>query len=107
MTFRIRIDRVAQQEIDEFAVYAAEYSETWAVEQFARLSHIFSVDLAETPQRRAFFVLTGAPYRAYLFRIGRRTHYWIVYTVDEDTRTVDVLRFWNASQDPSGFAELG
>jgi hypothetical protein len=77
MTFRIRIDRVAQQEIDEFAIHAAEYSEAWATEQFARLSHIFAVDLAEAPLRRSFFVLTGAPYRAYLFRVGRRTHYWI------------------------------
>lgn len=43
--------------------------------------------------------LTGAPYRAYLFRVGRRTHYWIIYTVDEDSRLVNVLAFWNASRD--------
>jgi len=48
----------------------------------------------------SYFPLTGAPYRAYLFRVGRRTQYWIVNTVDEGTRTVDVLNFWNASRDP-------
>ncbi len=105
MTFRIRIDRVAQEEIDDFAAHAAGYSDEWATEQFARLSHIFSIDLAEAPLRRSFFVLTGAPYRAHLFRVGRRTHYWIIYTVDEDARTVDVLRFWNASRDPRQFAD--
>jgi mRNA-degrading endonuclease RelE of RelBE toxin-antitoxin system len=44
-----------------------------------------------------------APYRAYLYRVGRRTQYWIVYTVDEQTRTVDILHFWNASRDPERF----
>ena len=48
----------------------------------------------------SYFPLTGAPYRGYLFRVGRRTQYWIIYTVDEDTRTVDVLLFWNAARDP-------
>jgi len=32
--------------------------------------------------------------------VGRRTQYWIVYTVGEDSRTVDILQFWNASRDP-------
>jgi hypothetical protein len=48
----------------------------------------------------SYFAFTGAPYRAYLFRVGRRTQYWIIYTVDEDARTVDILYFWNASRDP-------
>lgn len=48
----------------------------------------------------SYFPLTGAPYRAYLFRVGRRTQYWIIYTVDEDARTVDILHFWNATRDP-------
>ena len=39
-------------------------------------------------------------YRAYLFRVGRRTQYWIIYTVDENAQMVDVLHFWNASRDP-------
>jgi hypothetical protein len=47
--------------------------------------------------------LNGRPYRAYLFRVGRRTQYWIIYTVDEHAGTVDVLSFWNAARDPDSF----
>ncbi|MDQ2079562.1 hypothetical protein RA307_05155 [Xanthobacteraceae bacterium Astr-EGSB] len=45
----------------------------------------------------------GAPYRANLFRVGRRTQYWIIYTVDEDAGVIDVLQFWNAMRDPRDF----
>jgi plasmid stabilization system protein ParE len=99
MTFRLLIDPLAQREIDDFAVYTSAYSEEFATEQFARLADALT-DIAEAPLRWTYFVLTGAPYRASLFRIGRRTQYWIIYTVDEDERTVSVLRFWNASRDP-------
>jgi plasmid stabilization system protein ParE len=100
MTFRILIDPLAQREIDEFALYTAGYSEEFAIEQFARLADILAIELAEAPLRWSYFGLTGAPYRAYLFRVGRQTHYWIIYIVDEDDRTVTILRFWNASRDP-------
>jgi mRNA-degrading endonuclease RelE of RelBE toxin-antitoxin system len=100
MTFRVRIDPVAQHLIDEFAVYLLAYSEEFAIEQFERLDRILSVNLQESPLTWSYFAITGAPYRAYLFRVGRRTQYWIIYTVDEDTQTVNVLHFWNASRDP-------
>jgi mRNA-degrading endonuclease RelE of RelBE toxin-antitoxin system len=100
MTFRVRIDPLAQREIDDFAAYTSSYSEEFAVEQFARLDDILSRDLAESPLRWTYFVLTGAPYRAVLFRVGRRTQYWIIYTVDEEDRTVTILRFWKASRNP-------
>jgi mRNA-degrading endonuclease RelE of RelBE toxin-antitoxin system len=41
------------------------------------------------------------PYRAYLFRVGRRTQYWVIYTVDEEANTIDILSFWNAARDPA------
>jgi mRNA-degrading endonuclease RelE of RelBE toxin-antitoxin system len=104
MTFRVRIDPLAQRGIDDFAVYTSSYSEQFAVEQFGRLDDILSRDLAASPLRSTYFVLTGAPYRAHLFRVGRRTQYWIIYTVDEDNRTVTILRFWNASRDPEALA---
>ena len=100
MRFRVRIDSLAQREIDDFAAYASSYSERFATEQFARLNDILSRDLAESPLRWTYFVLTGAPYRAILFRVGRRTQYWIIYTVDEDGRTVNILRFWNSRREP-------
>jgi hypothetical protein len=103
MTFRVRIDPVAQRHIDEFAVYLRNYSEEFAIEQIERLERIISINLGGSPLTWAYFAFTGAPYRAYLFRVGRRTQYWIIYTVDEESRTVDILQFWNASRDPETF----
>ena len=100
MTYRVLKASIAQDEIDRFAIYAADYSDDFAREQFVRLNHILSVDLTESPNMWGYFYITGAPYRSYLFRVGRRTHFWIIYTVDEDTKTVSVLHFWNASKDP-------
>jgi hypothetical protein len=101
MTFRVRIAPLAQRQIDEFASYLRDYSEDFAIEQIDRLVRTLFVSLAESPLTWSYFVFTGAPYRAYLFRVGRRTHYWIIYTVDEDARTIDNLQFWNASRDPN------
>ena len=100
MTYRLRISPLAQQLIDQFAEYLRDYNEEFAVEQFDRLNAILATTLAEAPTTWSYFALTGAPYRAYLFRVGRRTQYWIIYTVDEHNRTVDILHFWNAMRDP-------
>jgi mRNA-degrading endonuclease RelE of RelBE toxin-antitoxin system len=100
MTFQVRIAALAQRQIDEFAAYLRGYSEDFAAEQGDRLDQIFSNSLRDSPLTWNYFAFTGAPYRAYLFRVGRRTHYWIIYTVNEDTRTVDVLNFWNVRRDP-------
>ena len=98
--WRLRIDPLALRQIEEFAEYLREYSDDFAIEQIDRLNHILRVNLREAPLTWSHFQITGAPYRAYLFRVGRRTQYWIIYTVDEDARTVDVLQFWNAMRDP-------
>ena len=103
MTYKVVRDVTADGEIDDFARYAADYSETWAHEQFARLNRVFTVELAESPNTWNHFYITGAPYSAYLFRVGRRTGYWIVYSVDEDAKIVNVLGFWNASREPESF----
>ena len=95
---------MAQADIDDFGEYATEYSEEFAREQFTRLNRILTVDLAEMPYTWGYFFVTGAPYRACLFKVGRRTTYWIVYIIDEDARRVDVLRFWNASRDAKAFS---
>jgi len=100
MTYRVRIDPVAQRHIDEFAAYLRDYDEAFAIEQIERLDRIVGLNLGETPLTWSYCPFTGAPYRAYLFRVGRRTHYWLIYTVDEDNRVVDLLHFWNASRDP-------
>ena len=77
MTYRVRIDPVAQGQIDHFAEYLSKYDEDFAVEQIERLDRILQTNLAEAPLTWGYFPLTGAPYRSYLFRVGRRTHYWI------------------------------
>jgi len=100
MTFRVRIDPVALRYIDEFAAYLRDYSEEFAIEQIERLDRIIAVNLGESPLTWSYFAFTGSPYRAYLFRVGRRTQYWIIYTVDEERRIVDILHFWNAMRDP-------
>jgi mRNA-degrading endonuclease RelE of RelBE toxin-antitoxin system len=103
MTYKVIRDPVADAEIDDFGRYAADYSESFARKQFARLNRFFTVEIAESPKTWSYFYITGAPYRAYLFRAGRRTNYWIVYTVDDVTKTVNVLRFWNARKEPAAF----
>jgi mRNA-degrading endonuclease RelE of RelBE toxin-antitoxin system len=103
MTYKVIRDVVADAEIQEFGRYAADYSEDFAREQFTRLNNIFNVDLAESPNTWSAFYITGLPNRGYLLRVGRRTSYWIVYTVDEDAKIVKVLRFCNASKEPAAF----
>lgn len=103
MTYRVRIDPVAQRHMDDFAAYLSAYSEDFAIQQFERLDRILSVNLGESPLTWGYFAFTGAPYRAYLFRVGRRTQYWIICTVDEEARTVDILHVWNATRDPETF----
>src|SRR5579862_6699859 len=100
MPYRVRIAPLAQRQIDDFALYLAAYSEEFALEQIERLGRILSESLAEAPLTWAYFPLIGAPYRAYLFRVGRRTQYWIIYTVDEESRIVDILSFCAAARDP-------
>jgi mRNA-degrading endonuclease RelE of RelBE toxin-antitoxin system len=100
MAYRLRIGPAALRQIEQFAAYLRDYSEDFAIEQIDRLDHILRLNLGEAPLTWSYFPLTGAPYRAYLFRVGRRTQYWIIYTVDEDAHTVDILSFWNAMRDP-------
>ena len=76
MTFRVRIDPVALRQIEQFAAYLRDYSEEFAIEQIERLDRILSVNLGASPLTWPYFAFTGAPYRAYLFRVGRRTQYW-------------------------------
>ena len=64
--------------------FTCAYDEEFAIEQIERLDRILHTHLAESPLTWAYFPLTGAPYRAYLFR----------------TRTVDILSFWNTARDP-------
>lgn len=100
MVFRVRLDEKAQAEIDDFVTFLRDYSEAFAFEQIERLEQVLETHLGESPHTWNYFALTGAPYRGYLFRVGRTLQYWIIYTINDDTRTVRVLRFWQAVRDP-------
>src|SRR5205823_5921931 len=101
MTYRLRITPRAQRHIDDFSAYLEEYNEEFAVEHMDGLRRVLIANLAESPLTWSYFPFTSAPYRGYLFRVGHRTQYWIVYTVDEDSRTIDTLHSWNARRDPA------
>jgi mRNA-degrading endonuclease RelE of RelBE toxin-antitoxin system len=103
MLFRVHIADRAQRDIDNLARYCRSYTSDFWEEQEARLSRVFETWLATSPHTWSFFFVTGAPYRAYLFEIGARSKFWIVYTIDDEMRVVNVLRVWSAARDPEQF----
>ncbi len=103
MLFRVDITERAQLDIDNLARYCRSFAPAFWEEQEARLARVFETWFATSPHTWNFFFVTGAPYRAYLFEVGDRTKFWIVYTIDEERRIVNVLRVWNAARDPSEF----
>ena len=104
MSYSIRIDGRAQSEIDHCASWMSGYSENFMLAQLDRIEEVFTGTLARSPAMWSYFFITGAPYRGYLFKVGRRTSFWIVYKIDEEARRVDILRFWNASRDAKAFS---
>lgn len=103
MPFRVEITDRAQSDIDDLARYCRGYSADFWEEREARLSYVFGVRLATAPDTWNFFFVTGAPYRAYLFEVGVRTKFWIVYTINEQRKIVNVLRVWNTAHDPGQY----
>ena len=103
MTYRLFITPRAQREIQEFVEHLRAYSEGFAEEQLARLSFEVSTYVLQTPFLWNYFFLTGDPYHGYLFRIGQRHHYWVIYSIGETDRAVHVVRFWSANQDSENF----
>jgi plasmid stabilization system protein ParE len=99
--YDLRFDPVALNDVREFLSYLAEYDPEISARYEIQLETIFEVDLSEHPLRFSWFWLSGPPYRGRLFQVSRRTKFWIIYTVDEMRSRVDVLRFWNASRDPT------
>ena len=102
--FEVRISDSAHRDIDECAAWMGGYSQEFMSAQLDRLDGVFRRSIAQSPTTWGYFFVTGAPYHAYFFSVGRRTGYWIVYTIDEEARRVDVLRFWNASRDTKAFS---
>jgi hypothetical protein len=61
MIYKVIRDPVADAEIDDFGRYAADYSESFARKQFARLNRFFTVEIAESPKIWSYFYITAPP----------------------------------------------
>lgn len=106
MPYRIERSSRFLADLEELGDYCKTYSETYAARQFDRLDHSIRILIGESPSRWAPFVHTGYPYYAYLFRLGERTQYWIVYTFDEDAKVIRLLRLWGASRNETSFTVM-
>ena len=91
-------------DVEEFGEYCEAYSPEYVVRQADRLDYAIRVLIGEAPWRWAPFIHTGLPYHAYLFRAGGRIQYWIVYTFDDASKTVRLLRLWGVSRLESRFS---
>jgi len=103
VSYRVFRSARANRDLTLFSQFARSYGQDWAARQLLGINRVFSIDLPRAPHQWSYFYLTGAPYRPYLFRAGRKIQYWIVYSVDDAAQTVNILRFWNASRDPDRF----
>lgn len=99
--YDVRFDRVALEEINDFLTYLSDYDADVSKWYENSIKQIIDRDLREHPDRYPWFWKSGPPFRARLFTVSRRTKYWIIYEVNEQNRFITVLRFWNASRDPS------
>jgi plasmid stabilization system protein ParE len=100
MKYRAVIDVLAQRDIDEFYEYLRRYSENTARKYVEAFFDAIERTVAIFPHSFSFFAEVGAPYKAFLFTVSRRTAYWVIYTVDDEKNEVRILRFWNASRQP-------
>jgi plasmid stabilization system protein ParE len=100
MTYAVIIDALAQADIDGFYQYLCQHSEATARKYVEAFYDTIERTIAARPHTFAYFAEVGAPYRALLFTVSRRTKYWIIYTVNEEKREVRILRFWNTARKP-------
>jgi hypothetical protein len=98
MPYRVERSPRFLADIEEFGDYCRGHGSEYADRQFERLDYAIRVLIGESPSRWPPFIHTGHPYHAYLMRLGDRTQFWIVYTFDETSQTIRLLRLWGASR---------
>ncbi len=98
---RIKISDTATLETRQIYEYLSDYSPAIADKHLICLTDTIA-GIGRDPMLWSYFFLTGAPYRAKLFLVGK-TSFWIIYAFDEGERTVDILRIWNSKQNPDDF----
>jgi len=101
MPYRVEIGAAAVRQIDHFLEYLRRYSDESAEKYKAALQDVFDTYLSMTPTFFGHFRETGAPNYTFLFSAMPRQTFWIIYRVDEESRTVRVLRFHSTSLDDS------
>lgn len=104
MNYRLWRSSAFLADVNDFGLYCSDYHPAFAEQQFDRLSFALETLISDSPLTWSWFMHTGALYRAYLFRVGERSQFWIVDTVDEDQYQVNLLRLWYASHDPRRFS---
>ncbi len=104
MPYRIERSSRFLADVEEFGDYCKAYSAEYAASQFDRLDYAIRVLIGESPSRWSPFVHTGHPYHAYLFRVGERTQFWIVYTFDDTSKSIRLLRLWGALRLETSFS---
>jgi hypothetical protein len=101
--YRVFVEESALGEIDAFVATLAPLSPKAAARHEQMLSEILHNELRRHPKLFGNFWITGAPFRARLYSVSRRTKFWLIYRIEEERKIVRVLRFWNASADPQSF----
>ena len=104
MAYRLWRSSAFLDDLDAFGGHCADYHPDFAEEQFTRLTFAIETLIAESPLTWGFFIHSRPPHRAYLFRVGQRTQFWIVYSLDEASMTIKLLRLWGAARDPRRFS---
>jgi plasmid stabilization system protein ParE len=100
MLYRVVISDLAQRDLDSFYEYLRRYSESTARKYVEAFYDAIERTIAVSPHSFSFFSELGAPYKAFLFTVSRRTAFWIIYKINEGNKEVRILRFWNASREP-------
>ena len=92
MAYRVLFSREAEEDIHLLSNYLSRYSEDTARYYMNDLVSCIMRNVAVRPLTWQYFYLTGAPFRAYLYKISRRSAYWVVYQVNNTENAVDILR---------------
>jgi len=90
-----------EEDYQDYFAYLGSLSEALAVRHFLRFENALVDELLDDPFRHTYFKETGAPYRAKLFKVGRKT-FWIIYSIDE--AVVTLHRLWDCSREPGTHA---
>jgi ParE toxin of type II toxin-antitoxin system, parDE len=99
MVYALRRSESFRRDVDDWLRYLRGLDIAVSDKYYYLLEEALTDSIAGRPQRYAYFHETGAPYRARLFRMSRST-YWIIYRIDEQGRSIDLLRFWNTARKP-------